>query len=69
MATEFINEYGENLDQLRVNILADTQVVNVLVQGSMRKWLKLNAGVLAIKMVTEILLHLGKLTPSRPLLV
>ena len=69
MATEFINEYGENLDQLRVNILADTQVVNVLVQGSMRKWLKLNAGVLAIKMVTEILLNLGKLTPSRPLLV
>ena len=57
------------MEQLRVNILANTQVVNVLVQSSMRKWLRLHAGVISIRMVSEILLHLGELTPSRPILV
>ena len=43
--------------------------MNVLVTGSLRKWLRQHAGVLSIRMVSEILLHLAELTPSRPMLV
>ena len=69
MSSEFINEYGNDLHQLRANLLSDTTIVNALVQGPLRKWLKQQAGVLSIRMVSEILLHLGELPPSRPLLV
>ena len=50
-------------------MLSDSQILDVLVAGSLRKWLKQHAGVLSIRMVSEILLHLAELTISRPMLV
>ena len=69
LASEFVNEYGENLEQMRANIISDTQIIDVMVQGNFRKWMRQSAGVIALKMVSEILLHLGDLTVMRPMLV
>lgn len=31
LTSEFVNEYGDSMDQLRANTISDTQIVNVLV--------------------------------------
>ena len=69
LISEFVNEYGQNLEQLRANTLSDTQIVNSMVHGPLRKWLKNHAGVLALKMTSEILLLLGELPFLRPMMV
>lgn len=54
---------------MRANIISDTQVVDVMTRGSLRNWMKQDAGVVSLKMISEILLHLGELTVMRPILV
>lgn len=69
LSAPFINEYGDDLQQLRASLLSDTNVIQAFVQGPIRKWLRQHAGVLSIKMVSEILLHLGEATQLRPMMV
>jgi len=40
LMTEFVNEYGENLEELRAKTLSDTKILDTMVQGPMRKWFK-----------------------------
>ena len=54
---------------MRANILSDTQIIDVMVQGNFRKWMKQSAGVIALKMVSEILLILGDIQAMRPMMV
>lgn len=49
--------------------MSDTNVVQAFVQGPIRKWLRQHAGVVSIRMVSEILLHLGEATQLRPIMV
>lgn len=59
LSTEFINEYGK----IRVNfvnkLVTDKHFVDIFVSSDLSQWIKFKAGVVTIKMVSEILLHLG----------
>lgn len=54
---------------MRANIMSDTRVMDVMTHGSLRTWMKQHAGLVSLKMISEILLHLGELTVMRPLMV
>ena len=60
MSTEFVNEYGTDQAEsrrLRTMLIEDTRLLDCFVSADLRTWLLTQAGVVTIKMVSEILLH------------
>ena len=72
MSSEFVNEYGSDLEfskRLRTWLLKETTLITSFTTGDLRKWLLTHAGVVTIKMVSELLLHFAYIQELGPTLV
>ena len=72
LSSEFVNEYGSDLEfskRLRTMLVKDTNLINAFTTGELRKWILNQAGVVTIKMVSEILLHFAYIQELGPMLV